>query len=110
MQGRRVQRDAVFEFFGAAAERIGQGLLARGWKVRLQSRETPSGTGWMVAAKTGAANKIGYLAAHAAIVIICIGGLFDGDLMVRAQLWFGGKEALGISVGVKNGYNHASPR
>lgn len=76
----------------AAAERIGQGLLARGWKVRLQSRETPAGTGWMVAAKAGAANKIGYLAAHAAIVIICIGGLLDGDLMVRAQLWFGGKE------------------
>ncbi|MDM7455943.1 MAG: cytochrome c biogenesis protein ResB [Tepidimonas sp.] len=78
---------------GAAAQRIGQGLLARGWKVRLQSRETSSGTGWMVAAKAGAANKLGYLAAHAAIVIICIGGLLDGDLMVRAQLWFGGKEA-----------------
>jgi len=77
----------------AAADRIGQGLLARGWKVRLQSRETATGTGWMVAAKAGAANKIGYLAAHAAIVIICIGGLLDGDLMVRAQLWFGGKEA-----------------
>lgn len=77
----------------AAADRIGQGLLARGWKVRLQSRETSSGTGWMVAAKAGAANKIGYLAAHAAIVIICIGGLLDGNLMVRAQLWFGGKEA-----------------
>ncbi len=76
-----------------AADRIGQALLARGWKVRLQSRETPHGTGWMVAAKAGAANKIGYLAAHAAIVIICIGGLLDGNLMVRAQLWFGGKEA-----------------
>ncbi|TSE35965.1 cytochrome c biogenesis protein ResB [Tepidimonas charontis] len=78
----------------AAAERIGQALLARGWKVRLQARETPAGTGWMVAAKAGAANKLGYLAAHAAIVIICIGGLFDGDLMVRAQMWFGGKEPL----------------
>ncbi|TSE31554.1 Cytochrome c biogenesis protein CcsB [Tepidimonas thermarum] len=76
----------------AAAERIGQGLLARGWKVRLAARETPTGTGWMVAAKAGAANKIGYLAAHAAIVIICIGGLLDGDLMVRAQMWWGGKE------------------
>ncbi|TSE20212.1 Cytochrome c biogenesis protein CcsB [Tepidimonas alkaliphilus] len=76
----------------AAAERIGQALLARGWKVRLQARETPAGTGWMVAAKAGAANKLGYLAAHAAIVIICIGGLLDGDLMVRMQLWFGGKE------------------
>ncbi len=76
----------------AAAERIGQALLARGWKVRLQGRETPAGTGWMVAAKAGAANKLGYLAAHAAIVIICLGGLLDGDLMVRAQMWFGGKE------------------
>ncbi|WP_424859740.1 MULTISPECIES: cytochrome c biogenesis protein ResB [unclassified Tepidimonas] len=77
-----------------AAHRIGQALLARGWKVRLQSRETPHGTGWMVAAKAGAANKLGYLAAHSAIVIICIGGLLDGDLMVRAQMWFGGKEPL----------------
>ncbi|MCX7692326.1 cytochrome c biogenesis protein ResB [Tepidimonas taiwanensis] len=76
----------------AAAERIGQALVAQGWKVRLQSRETPTGTGWMVAAKAGAANKIGYLAAHAAIVVICIGGLLDGDLMVRLQMAFGGKE------------------
>lgn len=76
----------------AAAQRIGEALLASGWKVRLQSRATNAGIGWMVAAKQGAANKIGYLAAHAAIVIICIGGLLDGDLMVRAQLLFGDKE------------------
>ncbi|MCS6810048.1 MAG: cytochrome c biogenesis protein ResB [Tepidimonas sp.] len=76
----------------AAAERIGQALLRRGWKVRLQERHTADGPGWMVAAKAGAANKLGYLAAHAAIVIICIGGLLDGDLIVRMQLWFGGKE------------------
>lgn len=75
----------------AAANRIGQTLLGSGWKVKLQSRTTPAGTGWMVAAKTGAANKIGYLAAHSAIVLVCIGGLLDGDLMVRAQTWFNGK-------------------
>ncbi|MDO9436183.1 cytochrome c biogenesis protein ResB [Hydrogenophaga sp.] len=74
-----------------AANRIGQTLLGSGWKVKLQSRVTPSGTGWMVAAKTGTANKIGYLAAHSAIVLVCIGGLLDGDLMVRAQMWFNGK-------------------
>lgn len=74
-----------------AANRIGQTLLGSGWKVKLQSRETPTGKGWMVAAKTGAANKIGYLAAHSAIVLVCIGGLLDGDLMVRAQTWFNGK-------------------
>ncbi|MCV0439929.1 MAG: cytochrome c biogenesis protein ResB [Hydrogenophaga sp.] len=75
----------------AAAHRIGQTLLGSGWKVKLQSRDTPAGTGWMVAAKTGTANKIGYLAAHSAIVLVCIGGLLDGDLMVRAQTWFNGK-------------------
>ncbi len=75
----------------AAANRVGQTLLAGGWKVKLQSRERAGGTGWMVAAKKGTANKIGYLAAHSAIVLVCIGGLLDGDLIVRAQMWFNGK-------------------
>ena len=75
----------------AAAQRIGQLLVSGGWKVRLQQRPTPAGDGWMVAAKAGAANKIGYIAAHSAIVLVCLGGLLDGDLIVRAQMWFGGK-------------------
>ncbi|MBS3997010.1 MAG: cytochrome c biogenesis protein ResB, partial [Hydrogenophaga sp.] len=74
-----------------AANRIGQQLLGTGWKVKLQSRDAAGGTGWMVAAKKGAANKVGYLAAHSAIVLVCIGGLLDGDLIVRAQMWFNGK-------------------
>jgi cytochrome c biogenesis protein len=45
----------------------------------------------MVAAKTGAANKIGYIAAHSAIVLVCVGGLLDGDLIVRAQMLLNGK-------------------
>jgi len=75
----------------AAAHRIGQSLLAAGWKVKLQSRDTAAGVGWMVAAKKGAANKVGYLAAHSAIVLVCIGGLLDGDLIVRAQMLFNDK-------------------
>ncbi len=75
----------------AEAQRIGQMLSSGGWKVRLQERDTAGGKGWMVAAKAGAANKIGYIAAHSAIVLICLGGLFDGDLFVRAMTWFGGK-------------------
>ena len=74
-----------------AANRIGQSLLGAGWKVKLQSRDAAGGTGWMVAAKKGVANKIGYLAAHSAIVLVCIGGLLDGDLIVRAQMWFNDK-------------------
>ena len=85
----------------AAAKRIGALLVSGGWKVKLQSRELPTGAGaaagsplehgWMVAAKAGAANKIGYIAAHSAIVLVCIGGLLDGDLIVRAQMLLNGK-------------------
>jgi len=82
----------------AAAQRIGQQLARKGWKVRLQQRapagstgEGAAGAGWMLAAKAGTANKIGYIAAHSAIVLICLGGLFDGDLIVRAQMLLGGK-------------------
>ena len=48
----------------------------------------------MVAARKGAANKLGYLAAHSAIVLICLGGLLDGDLIVRAQMALQGKTRL----------------
>jgi cytochrome c biogenesis protein len=72
----------------AAAQRIGTLLSGGGWKVKLQHRE---GAGWMVAARAGGAHKLGYIAAHGAIVLICIGGLLDGDLVVRAQTWFNGK-------------------
>jgi len=74
-----------------AAQRIGQMLAGSGWKVKLQQRETSAGAGWMLAAKAGAANKLGYIAAHSAIVLVCLGGLLDGDLIVRAQMWVGGK-------------------
>ncbi|MBI2769536.1 MAG: cytochrome c biogenesis protein ResB [Burkholderiales bacterium] len=75
----------------AAAVRIGKTLAGGGWKVKLQQRETQGGVGWMVAAKAGAANKLGYIAAHSAIVLVCLGGLMDGDLIVRAQMLLGGK-------------------
>ncbi|MDO9405151.1 MAG: cytochrome c biogenesis protein ResB [Polaromonas sp.] len=74
-----------------AARRIGQTLVQSGWKVKLQQRNAAGGEGWMVAAKKGTANKLGYIAAHSAIVLICVGGLLDGDMMIRAQTWFNGK-------------------
>lgn len=45
----------------------------------------------LVVAKKGAGNKWGYIFAHAAIVIICVGGLIDSDLPIRFQMWFMGK-------------------
>ena len=71
----------------AAARRIGQTLVQSGWKVKLQHRPT----GWMVAAKKGSASKLGYIAAHSAIVLICVGGLLDGDMIVRGQMLLNGK-------------------
>lgn len=73
----------------SAAQRMGQMLAGGGWKVKLQERNN----GWMVAAKAGRANKLGYIAAHSAIVLVCIGGLLDGDLIVRAQMLLNGKSA-----------------
>ena len=71
----------------AAAERIGDLLRHDGWKAKVDRRAN----GTMIAARRGAANKLGYIAAHSAIVLVCIGGLFDGDLVVRAQMLWQGK-------------------
>ena len=84
--GHRAQA-ALAESPEAAARRIGQTLVQSGWKVKLQQRSA----GWMVAAKKGSVNKLGYIAAHSAIVLICIGGLLDGDMIVRAQMLLNGK-------------------
>lgn len=87
--GQRVQA-SLAETPQDGALRVQQWLQSAGWKVRLQARDTATGQGWMVAAKAGAANKWGYIAAHSAIVLVCLGGLLDGDLMVRAQMLFHG--------------------
>jgi cytochrome c biogenesis protein len=71
----------------AALERVAALLARAGWKAKAQVRDN----GTMVAARKGAANKIGYLAAHSAIVLVCIGGLLDGDLIVRVQMALLGK-------------------
>jgi cytochrome c biogenesis protein len=73
----------------AAFDRVSALLVDAGWKAKVEAREH----GTMIAARRGAANKLGYIAAHSAIVLICIGGLFDGDLIVRAQMAWQGKTA-----------------
>ncbi len=88
--GHRAQA-ALAEPPEAAAQRIGQTLAQSGWKVKLQRRSSD----WMVAAKKGSANKLGYIAAHSAIVLVCVGGLLDGDMIVRAQMLLSGKSAYG---------------
>lgn len=61
---------------------------AEGFQVRLVEKENSV----LVTAKQGAANKLGYIFAHSAIVIICIGGLLDSNLPIRAQQWLFDKQ------------------
>ncbi|MEK8029903.1 cytochrome c biogenesis protein ResB [Ideonella sp. DXS29W] len=71
----------------AALQQVAAVLGRHGWRARAQVRAN----GTMVAARAGRASKVGYLAAHSAIVLICLGGLADGDLIVRAQMALAGK-------------------
>lgn len=71
----------------ASLARVNDLLWRGGWKARAQVREA----GTMIAARKGMANKIGYLAAHSAIVLIGIGFVLDGNLIVRAQMALFGK-------------------
>ncbi|CAG4907600.1 cytochrome c biogenesis protein ResB [Paraburkholderia gardini] len=48
-------------------------------------RETEGAT--LIAAKRGAMTKLGYISAHVAIVVICIGGLLDSNLPIKLQMW-----------------------
>lgn len=62
-------------------------LHVRGWRAVVQT----CGNGVMVAARKGSAGRMGYLLAHGAIVLICLGGLVDGNMWLRIQLWLGVK-------------------
>ncbi|MBR7801652.1 cytochrome c biogenesis protein ResB [Undibacterium fentianense] len=66
---------------------IGERIRRLGYQFKILQKENAV----LIAAKQGAGNKWGYIFAHAAIVVICIGGLLDSDLAIRFQTWFGGK-------------------
>jgi cytochrome c biogenesis protein len=74
----------------AAATKIADQLAKDGYSVKTLVSDDSS----RVLAKKGAASKWGYIFAHSAIVLICLGGLLDGDLFTRGQIWFGGKSIL----------------
>ncbi|WP_026639663.1 MULTISPECIES: cytochrome c biogenesis protein ResB [Bordetella] len=65
-------------------------LVGQGYAVR----ERRDGDGIMLAAKKGSANRLGYICAHAALVIICLGGLLDSELAVRLQVLLAGKQPI----------------
>lgn len=72
----------------ALAQQTAARLAHAGYQTKLVEKEH----GTLVAAKRGAANKFGYIFAHSAIVVICVGGLLDSDVPIRVQEWVLGKE------------------
>src|SRR4051794_17861977 len=73
----------------AFAQDMAGRLVANGYKVKLVEKDQAT----LITAKQGAANKWGYIFAHSAIVIICLGGLLDSDLPIRIQEWLFNKTA-----------------
>ncbi len=69
-------------------------LKGHGYGVKVQPVESDPQGATMVAAKTGGLNRIGYILAHSAFVLICVGGLLDGDMMIKLQMLLTGKQAL----------------
>lgn len=69
------------------AQQLQARIVAKGYKTKLVAKDDAI----LISAKQGAANKWGYIFAHSAIVIICLGGLLDSDLLIRAQQLIYGK-------------------
>lgn len=77
----------------ALADKTVAYLLGQGFKVKTNVREANTReASVLVSAKRGAASRLGYLFAHGAIVLICVGGLLDGNLIFKAQQLMGWKK------------------
>ena len=80
-----VHHRAEFEFAAPAAsviERVTGHLAASGFRFRTVSRGE-AGTDTLIAAKAGSYHRVGYLLAHCGIVVICVGGLLDGNIPLK---------------------------
>ena len=74
--------------------------LGRQLGYKLVTRNTDTGE-ILIAGKRGALTKLGYISAHLAIVVICIGGLLDSNLPIQLQMWFSGKTATELDTEVE---------
>ncbi|SMC26949.1 cytochrome c biogenesis protein [Andreprevotia lacus DSM 23236] len=70
-----------------AAAQAQLGRAGYRWKIREENGAT------LLAAKRGSWQKLGYFFAHAAIVVICIGGLLDGNVGLKISELLGSKTA-----------------
>lgn len=66
-------------------QRVTQILSSRGYKLRRKQ----DGDNIVLAAMKGGMNRLGYILTHAGIVVICVGGLMDGNLSLTIKEWLG---------------------
>lgn len=64
---------------------VGKRLQGLGYRVRVKEHEGHI----TLAAMKGSVSRLGYLLSHGAIVVICIGGLLDGNLPLKWAEWRG---------------------
>ncbi|MBV8048054.1 MAG: cytochrome c biogenesis protein ResB [Paludibacterium sp.] len=61
-------------------------LQRQGFRLKTTARDDGS---TLIAAKKGSLSRLGYFFAHGAMLVICIGGLIDGNLPLKAAEWLG---------------------
>lgn len=66
-------------------QRAAQYLQSRRYRVRRKDHDEHS----VIAGMTGASNRLAYILSHVAIVVICLGGLIDGNLPLKFRLFTG---------------------
>lgn len=79
---------AMVEPVDTAMPKLQQFLQVQGFRFRSVSRDS----GMLLAAKAGSYHRLGYVFTHLAIVVICIGGLMDGNLPLKMQEMLGRKK------------------
>lgn len=75
-----------------AEQQVTTYLASQGYKSRNKDQEGAL----LIAAKAGSWNRMGYLLAHSAIVLICVGGLLDGDLPLKLEMLLGAKQTANL--------------
>ena len=62
-------------------QRVAAYLAAQGFRYRIKGR----GEDTLIAAKAGSYHRSGYLLTHCGIVVICVGGLLDGNVPLKLR-------------------------
>lgn len=70
-------------------QKLGSFLTTRGFRFKRVAHQDGS---TLLAAKAGSYQRLGYIFTHAAIVVICLGGLLDGNVPLQVQELLGQKK------------------